>query len=306
VAKKINTIIGIIIMVCLIPFSGRIKSAAADNTVAVVIETDSLTYASDSQVDMCVNLTQYGENFDGNITTMIIEVTYDSSKLVLDKSSVKKIADDNGGMGFSHVSIADGVITYQYLNVEEPLKKGDNALFSCVFRSTEEISIDNVLTISRAIVQDGQHAESVRFPVSTSFKADKEAEQIVSDKNTGSYLYNEQGDYIYEEQQTEASKENQNEKTSENTNNGNSGESSKEENTGDNNTEEKNTAQAGVEEESRTGDRGDVKQGESQQLSDVTEADTTDGGRNTWMIFLVALAVIAEIAVVLFLRKKHL
>jgi cobalamin biosynthesis Mg chelatase CobN len=146
----------------------------------------------------------------------------------------------------------------------------------------------------------------VRFPVSTSFKAGKEAEQIVSDKNTGSYLYNEQGDYIYEEQQTEASKEKQNEKTTENTNNGNSGESSKEENTGDNNTEEKNTAQAGVEEESRTGDRGDVKQGESQQLSDVTEADTTDGGRNTWMIFLVALAVIAEIAVVLFLRKKHL
>jgi hypothetical protein len=273
-----NTIIGIIIMVCLMPFIGRIKTSAADNTIELVVETDKSSYEADSQVDMCVNLTRYGEDFDGNITTMIVEVTYDSSKLVLDKSSVKKIADDNGGMGFSHVSIADGVLTYQYLNVEEPLKKGDNTLFSCVFKSTEKINdVDSVLTISRAIVQDGQQEESVRFSVSTSVKSGKTAEQVVSDKNTGSYLYDEQGEYIYQEQQTEASKEKQDEKTSE------------------------NSVKSEVEETSKTGsavDRNSSEEIQKQNLENDTSQSATVKQKNNAVKVIVIIIVIFVVCLI--------
>ena len=108
---------------------------------------------------------------------MIIELSYDNDVLDIDMSSIKKIADDNGGMGFDHVSVNDGKVVYQYINVSDPLKKGSEDIFSLGFKVKN--SIDNseqlrsALNVSNAVLQN--------------------------DDSIGEKVYNESGDLLTED-----------------------------------------------------------------------------------------------------------
>lgn len=178
-------------------------SYADENKINLSVVTDKSEYASGDVVDVDIRITDYDETFSGTVTTMIIELSYDNDVLDIDMSSIKKIADDNGGMGFDHVSVNDGKVVYQYINVSDPLKKGSEDIFSLGFKVKN--SIDNseqlrsALNVSNAVLQNGQKAISERYKVDISYSVNDTVKNIVNDDSIGEKVYNESGDLLTEE-----------------------------------------------------------------------------------------------------------
>lgn len=192
----------------------NVKAAESDEEIKAELYVDKSSYKAGEKVNACFSVTNYNDSFTGNITTMIIELGFDDKVLTANKSSFKKLADDNGGMGFSHISLDyNNIITYQYVNVSEPLKKGSSEIFAVSFETDSDIdSIEDVLNVSEIIVQDGTMEESVRFPVTASMYVDKKAQDIANDNKRGQQVYDSQGELI----DSEKNSQNNNNKTKEN------------------------------------------------------------------------------------------
>ena len=126
--KKI--VLGLLVVILASFNISPLMSFAADDKVELSVVTDRSEYASGDVISTDIKITNYNDTFSGTVTTMVIELTYDENLLEVDMASMKKIADDNGGMGFDHIAAKDGKVTYQYLNVSDPLKKGSEDIFS--------------------------------------------------------------------------------------------------------------------------------------------------------------------------------
>ncbi len=180
-----------------------IISYADENKINLSVVTDKSEYTSGDVVDVDIRITNYDETFSGTVTTMIIELSYDDDVLDIDMSSIKKIADDNGGMGFDHVSVNDRKVVYQYINVSDPLKKGSEDIFSLSFKVKNSINnseqLRSVLNVSNAVLQNGQKAISERYKVDISYSVNDTVKTIVNDDSIGEKVYNESGDLLTEE-----------------------------------------------------------------------------------------------------------
>lgn len=178
-------------------------SYADENKINLSVVTDKSEYTSGDVVDVDIRITNYNETFSGTVTTMIIELSYDDDVLDIDMSSIKKIADDNGGMGFDHVSVNDGKVVYQYINVSDPLKKGSEDIFSLSFKVKNSINnseqLRSVLNVSNAVLQNGQKAISEKYKVDISYSVNDTVKTIVNDDSIGEKVYNESGDLLTEE-----------------------------------------------------------------------------------------------------------
>lgn len=178
-------------------------SYADENKINLSVVTDKSEYTSGDVVDVDIRITNYDETFSGTVTTMIIELSYDYDVLDIDMSSIKKIADDNGGMGFDHVSVNDGKVVYQYINVSDPLKKGSEDIFSLSFKVKNGINnseqLRSALNVSNAVLQNGQKAISERYNVDISYSVNDTVKTIVNDDSIGEKVYNESGDLLTEE-----------------------------------------------------------------------------------------------------------
>lgn len=178
-------------------------SYADENKINLSVVTDKSEYTSGDVVDVDIRITNYNETFSGTVTTMIIELSYDDDVLDIDMSSIKKIADDNGGMGFDHVSVNDGKVVYQYINVSDPLKKGSEDIFSLSFKVKNSINnseqLRSALNVSNAVLQNGQKAISERYMVDISYSVNDTVKNIVNDDSIGEKVYNESGDLLIEE-----------------------------------------------------------------------------------------------------------
>lgn len=178
-------------------------SYADENKINLSVVTDKSEYTSGDVVNVDIRITNYNETFSGTVTTMIIELSYDDDVLDIDMSSIKKIADDNGGMGFDHVSVNDGKVVYQYINVSDPLKKGSEDIFSLSFKVKNSINnseqLRSVLNVSNAVFQNGQKAISERYNVDISYSVNNTVKNIVNDDSIGEKVYNESGDLLTEE-----------------------------------------------------------------------------------------------------------
>lgn len=178
-------------------------SYADENKINLSVVTDKSEYTSGDVVDVDIRITNYDETFSGTVTTMIIELSYDYDVLDIDMSSIKKIADDNGGMGFDHVSVNDGKVVYQYINVSDPLKKGSEDIFSLSFKVKNSINnseqLRSALNVSNAVLQNGQKAISERYNVDISYSVNDTVKNIVNDDSIGKKVYNESGNLLTEE-----------------------------------------------------------------------------------------------------------
>lgn len=178
-------------------------SYADENKINLSVVTDKSEYTSGDVVDVDIRITNYDETFSVTVTTMIIELSYDYDVLAIDMSSIKKIADDNGGMGFDHVSVNDGKVVYQYINVSDPLKKGSEDIFSLSFKVKNGINnseqLRSALNVSNAVLQNGQKAISERYNVDISYSVNDTVKTIVNDDSIGEKVYNESGDLLTEE-----------------------------------------------------------------------------------------------------------
>ena len=178
-------------------------SYADENKINLSVVTDKSEYTSGDVVNVDIRITNYNETFSGTVTTMIIELSYDDDVLDIDMSSIKKIADDNGGMGFDHVSVNDGKVVYQYINVSDPLKKGSEDIFSLSFKVMNSINnseqLRSALNVSNAVLQNGQKAISERYKVDISYSVNDTVKNIVNDDSIGEKIYNESGDLLTEE-----------------------------------------------------------------------------------------------------------
>lgn len=178
-------------------------SYADENKINLSVVTDKSEYTSGDVVDVDIRITNYDETFSGTVTTMIIELSYDYDVLDIDMSSIKKIADDNGGMSFDHVSVNDGKVVYQYINVSDPLKKGSEDIFSLSFKVKNSINnseqLRSALNVSNAVLQNGQKAISERYNVDISYSVNDTVKNIVNDDSIGKKVYNESGNLLTEE-----------------------------------------------------------------------------------------------------------
>lgn len=178
-------------------------SYADENKINLSVVTDKSEYTSGDVVDVDIRITNYNETFSGTVTTMIIELSYDDDVLDIDMSSIKKIADDNGGMGFDHVSVNDGKVVYQYINVSDPLKKGSEDIFSLSFKVMNSINnseqLRSALNVSNAVLQNGQKAISERYNVDISYSVNDTVKNIVNDDSIGEKVYSESGDLLTED-----------------------------------------------------------------------------------------------------------
>lgn len=178
-------------------------SYADENKINLSVVTDKSEYTSGDVVDVDIRITNYDKTFSGTVTTMIIELSYDYDVLDIDMSSIKKIADDNGGMGFDHVSVNDGKVVYQYINVSDPLKKGSEDIFSLSFKVKNSINnseqLRSALNVSNAVLQNGQEAISERYNVDISYSVNDTVKNIVNDDSIGKKVYNESGNLLTEE-----------------------------------------------------------------------------------------------------------
>lgn len=217
-----------LLLIILVSFNlSPIMSYAADDKIELSVVTDKSGYTSRDVVDADIKITNYNDSFSGTITTMVIELTYDENLLEVDMSSMKKIADDNGGMGFDHIAAKDGKITYQYLNVSDPLKKGSDDLFSLKFKVKGSIDnpeeLKNALKVSNAVIQNGQKATSERYDVNISYSVNNTVSNITDNDSVGEKVYNEAGDLLTEDEQKQIK---ENASVSESSKNDNNSESS--------------------------------------------------------------------------------
>ena len=261
-------------------------SYADENKINLSVVTDKSEYTSGDVVDVDIRVTNYNETFSGTVTTMIIELSYDDDVLDIDMSSIKKIADDNGGMGFDHVSVNDGKVVYQYINVSDPLKKGSEDIFSLGFKVKN--SIDNseqlrsALNVSNAVLQNGQKAISERYKVDISYSVNDTVKNIVNDDSIGEKVYNESGDLLTEDVENQTKQ-----------------------NVNDNNVTSDNKS---VDNVSVNKDNAQDAATYSQQSSDTNESNNEAKQGNVLLIAIIGITVIVVCIAYVLIRtrkKKH-
>lgn len=201
--KKI--VLGLLVVILASFNIAPIMSFAADDKVELSVVTDRSEYASGDVISTDIKITNYNDTFSGTVTTMVIELTYDENLLEVDMASMKKIADDNGGMGFDHIAAKDGKVTYQYLNVSDPLKKGSEDIFSLKFNVKGNINgsenLKNAIKVSNAVIQNGQKAKSEKYDVNISYSVNTTVNNITDNDSIGEKVYNESGDLLTEDEQ---------------------------------------------------------------------------------------------------------
>lgn len=263
-----------------------IISYADENKINLSVVTDKSEYTSGDVVNVDIRITNYNETFSGTVTTMIIELSYDNDVLDIDMSSIKKIADDNGGMGFDHVSVNDGKVVYQYINVSDPLKKGSEDIFSLGFKVKN--SIDNseqlrsALNVSNAVLQNGQKAISERYKVDISYSVNDTVKNIVNDDFIGEKVYNESGDLLTEDVENQTKQ-----------------------NVNDNNVTSDNKS---VDNVSVNKDNAQDAATYSQQSSDTNESNNEAKQGNVLLIAIIGITVIVVCIAYVLIRtrkKKH-
>ena len=261
-------------------------SYADENKINLSVVTDKSEYTSGDVVNVDIRITNYNETFSGTVTTMIIELSYDDDVLDIDMSSIKKIADDNGGMGFDHVSVNDGKVVYQYINVSDPLKKGSGDIFSLSFKVKNGINnseqLRSALNVSNAVFQNGQKAISERYNVDISYSVNNTVKNIVNDDSIGEKVYNESGDLLTEEVENQTKQ-----------------------NVNDNNVTSDNKS---VDNESVNKDNAQDAATYSPQNSDTNESNNEAKQGNVLLIAIIGITVIVIcIAYVLIMtrKKKH-
>ena len=263
-----------------------IISYADENKINLSVVTDKSEYTSGDVVNVDIRITNYNETFSGTVTTMIIELSYDNDVLDIDMSSIKKIADDNGGMGFDHVSVNDGKVVYQYINVSDPLKKGSEDIFSLGFKVKN--SIDNseqlrsALNVSNAVLQNGQKAISERYKVDISYSVNDTVKNIVNDDSIGEKVYNESGDLLTEDVENQTKQ-----------------------NVNDNNLTSDNKS---VDNVSVNKDNAQDAATYSQQSSDTNESNNEAKQGNVLLIAIIGITVIVVCIAYVLIRtrkKKH-
>lgn len=263
-----------------------IISYADENKINLSVVTDKSEYTSGDVVNVDIRITNYNETFTGTVTTMIIELSYDNDVLDIDMSSIKKIADDNGGMGFDHVSVNDGKVVYQYINVSDPLKKGSEDIFSLGFKVKN--SIDNseqlrsALNVSNAVLQNGQKAISERYKVDISYSVNDTVKNIVNDDSIGEKVYNESGDLLTEDVENQTKQ-----------------------NVNDNNVTSDNKS---VDNVSVNKDNAQDAATYSQQSSDTNESNNEAKQGNVLLIAIIGITVIVVCIAYVLIRtrkKKH-
>lgn len=261
-------------------------SYADENKINLSVVTDKSEYTSGDVVNVDIRITNYNETFSGTVTTMIIELSYDNDVLDIDMSSIKKIADDNGGMGFDHVSVNDGKVVYQYINVSDPLKKGSEDIFSLGFKVKN--SIDNseqlrsALNVSNAVLQNGQKAISERYKVDISYSVNDTVKNIVNDDSIGEKVYNESGDLLTEDVENQTKQ-----------------------NVNDNNVTSDNKS---VDNVSVNKDNAQDAATYSQQSSDTNESNNEAKQGNVLLIAIIGITVIVVCIAYVLIRtrkKKH-
>lgn len=263
-----------------------IISYADENKINLSVVTDKSEYTSGDVVNVDIRITNYNETFSGTVTTMIIELSYDNDVLDIDMFSIKKIADDNGGMGFDHVSVNDGKVVYQYINVSDPLKKGSEDIFSLGFKVKN--SIDNseqlrsALNVSNAVLQNGQKAISERYKVDISYSVNDTVKNIVNDDSIGEKVYNESGDLLTEDVENQTKQ-----------------------NVNDNNVTSDNKS---VDNVSVNKDNAQDAATYSQQSSDTNESNNEAKQGNVLLIAIIGITVIVVCIAYVLIRtrkKKH-
>ena len=261
-------------------------SYADENKINLSVVTDKSEYASGDVVDVDIRITNYDETFSGTVTTMIIELSYDDDVLDIDMSSIKKIADDNGGMGFDHVSVNDGKVVYQYINVSDPLKKGSEDIFSLSFKVKNSINnseqLRSALNVSNAVLQNGQKAISERYKVDISYSVNDTVKTIVNDDSIGEKVYNESGDLLTEEVENQTKQ-----------------------NVNDNNVTSDNKS---VDNVSVNKDNAQDAATYSQQSSDTNESNNEAKQGNVLLIAIIGITVIVVCIAYVLIRtrkKKH-
>ena len=201
--KKI--VLGLLVVILASFNIAPLMSFAADDKVELSVVTDRSEYASGDVISTDIKITNYNDTFSGTVTTMVIELTYDENLLEVDMASMKKIADDNGGMGFDHIAAKDGKVTYQYLNVSDPLEKGSEDIFSLKFNVKDNINgsenLKNAIKVSNAVIQNGQKAKSEKYDVNISYSVNTTVNNITDDDLIGEKVYNESGDLLTEDEQ---------------------------------------------------------------------------------------------------------
>lgn len=201
--KKI--VLGLLVVILASFNISPLMSFAADDKVELSVVTDRSEYASGDVISTDIKITNYNDTFSGTVTTMVIELTYDENLLEVDMASMKKIADDNGGMGFDHIAAKDGKVTYQYLNVSDPLKKGSEDIFSLKFNVKGNINgsenLKNAIKVSNAVIQNGQKAKSEKYDVNISYSVNTTVNNITDNDSIGEKVYNESGNLLTEDEQ---------------------------------------------------------------------------------------------------------
>lgn len=201
--KKI--VLGLLVVILASFNISPLMSFAADDKVELSVVTDRSEYASGDVISTDIKITNYNDTFSGTVTTMVIELTYDENLLEVDMASMKKIADDNGGMGFDHIAAKDGKVTYQYLNVSDPLKKGSEDIFSLKFNVKGNINgsenLKNAIKVSNAVIQNGQKAKSEKYDVNISYSVNTTVNNITDNDSIGEKVYNESGNLLMEDEQ---------------------------------------------------------------------------------------------------------
>ena len=201
--KKI--VLGLLVVILASFNIAPLMSFAADDKVELSVVTDRSEYASGDVISTDIKITNYNDTFSGTVTTMVIELTYDENLLEVDMASMKKIADDNGGMGFDHIAAKDGKVTYQYLNVSDPLKKGSEDIFSLKFNVKGNINgsenLRNAIKVSNAVIQNGQKAKSEKYDVNISYSVNTTVNNITDNDSIGEKVYNESGNLLTEDEQ---------------------------------------------------------------------------------------------------------
>lgn len=207
-----------ILVVCLIIINNNTDKLYAENNyieseqvVDVGINTDKNSYSVNDDMSVVVTLTNYDNRFDGDITTMIVQLDYDASVITPYADTVKNVADKNSSMGFSHVDVSkSGSITYQYIDVGEALHKNSPVLFSLKFKVNDSIAssdlIKGLIKAARIVIQDGSKQESVRYATSVDYIVDKSADSVANDDTIGLKEYDSSGELLSDDEQKDIQK----------------------------------------------------------------------------------------------------
>lgn len=159
-------------------------------SLALELSKDSMKQGE--SMNVTVSLQNYDENYNENeITTMIIEVSFQTDKISVDKDSIQIKLDKGSGMGFAVAQIKNNSnVELQYVNVGDPLAKGTKDLYS--FQITALQNVENLLeniSITYAYLQDGTLAESVRLTTVPCVLVDGEVREpeSIDEKFTSEY-----------------------------------------------------------------------------------------------------------------------